>query len=96
MSNWHHNTQHNDIQHNDTRRNDIQHNDTQHNDIQHNNTQQKSKQNATFSIPTLTTRQSIAMLNVPYADCQLCLVSFTCPFALSVVMLNVVALSNYV
>jgi hypothetical protein len=33
------------------------------------------------------------MLSITYAQCRLCSVSFTSPFALSVVMLNVVKLS---
>jgi hypothetical protein len=35
LSNWRHNTQHNDIQHNYTQQNGIQHNDIQHYHIQH-------------------------------------------------------------
>jgi hypothetical protein len=42
---------------------------------------------------TLSTKQSIVMLSVNYAECNLCLVSFTSPFALSIVMLNVVVLN---
>jgi hypothetical protein len=42
----------------------------------------------TFSIPTLSTGQSIVTLSVTYAECPL-----QAPFALSVVMLNVVMLS---
>ena len=70
----------------------LRHN-TQHNDIKHNDTQHNSKWNTTFSITTLSTRHSIVMLSVTYAQWHLYSVSFTSPFVLSVVMLNVIMMS---
>jgi hypothetical protein len=42
---------------------------------------------------TLCKKQSIVMLSVTNAQCHLCSVSFTSPFALSVVVLSVIMLN---